>query len=66
MIALNFLSFNFSNGNDSYTKNNGIKNSVSLAQLCDLNDDENDVISSHKLIEKWECLIQERKQQNIG
>lgn len=42
------------------------KNSISLAQLCNLNSDENDVISSHQLIEKWECLIQERKQQNIG
>lgn len=51
----------YSNGMGTYRKH-----SVSLAQLCDLNGDENDVISSHKLIEKWECLIQERKQQNIA
>lgn len=42
------------------------QNSASLAQLCEINGDASNVISSHKLIEKWECLIQERKQQNIG
>jgi hypothetical protein len=34
---------------------------VSLAQLCDL-DDENEAPSSHKLIERWESIIQENQQ----
>jgi len=37
-----------------------IRPAVSLAQLCDL--DESETPSSHKLIERWESIIQENQQ----
>lgn len=36
-----------------------IRPAVSLAQLCDL--DESETPSSHKLIERWESIIQENQ-----
>jgi len=41
-------------------RNGFIRPAVSLAQLCDL--DESDAPSSHKLIERWESIIQENQQ----
>jgi hypothetical protein len=37
-----------------------LRPAVSLAQLCDLEDGETP--SSHKLIERWESIIQENQQ----
>lgn len=37
-----------------------LRPAVSLAQLCDL--DESETPSSHKLIERWESIIQENQQ----
>lgn len=38
-----------------------LRPAVSLAQLCDL-DDSSETPSSHKLIERWESIIQENQQ----
>ena len=42
-------------------RNGVLRPAVSLAQLCDL-DDEAEAPSSHKLIERWESIIQENQQ----
>jgi len=41
-------------------RNGFMRPAVSLAQLCDL--DESETPSSHKLIERWESIIQENQQ----
>jgi hypothetical protein len=41
---------------------NGMRPAVSLAALCDFDFEESEAPSSHKLIERWECIIQENQQ----
>ncbi|CAO1435864.1 unnamed protein product [Diamesa serratosioi] len=38
------------------------RNEVSLAKLCDFGPEETSAVSSHKLIARWETIIQEKQQ----